>query len=102
MDKKEEDPPKFVAHILIPQVTVLVALCKLDHALTADGAEAMANKEVMMEVLVVLETEVEAGVIIMDEDGCGHMLVGTLVIMEDMEAVAINLDVKMFLYRKVF
>ena len=82
MDQEKEDPPKFVAPIFIPQVTVLVALRKLDNSLTADGAEAMANMEVMMELLVVLETEMEAGVIIMDEDVCCHMLVETLVITE--------------------
>ena len=102
MDEEEEDPPKFVAHILIPQVTVLVTLRKLDNALMADGAEAMANKEVMMELLVILEVEMEAGVIIMDKDVCCHMLMEMLVITEDVEAIAINLDIKMFLYKKVF
>ena len=56
MEEEEEDPPKFVAHIHIPQVMVFVALRKLDNALMADGAEALANKKVIMELLVILET----------------------------------------------
>ena len=101
-DEEEEDSRRFITHILIPQVMVLVTLCKLDNALMADGMEAMANKEVMMEPVVVSAVEMEARVIIMGEDICCLMLMETLVIMEDVEAVAINLDIKMFCTGKFF
>ena len=100
MEEEEEVPPKFVTHILIPQVTVVVVLCKLVNALMEDGMEDMANKEVMMELLVISATEMEAMVIIMEEDMCRRMLTETLVITEDEEAVAISLAVKMFMHMK--
>ena len=59
---------RFVTHTLIPQVTVLVILNKLDNILMVDGAEAMANKELIMELSVVKEIEMEARIAIMDKD----------------------------------
>ena len=61
MDEGEEDSLRFVAHTLIPQVTVLVTLHKLDNTLMVDGMEATANKELIMELSVVKEIEMEAG-----------------------------------------
>ena len=76
-DEGEEYSLRFVAHTLIPQVTVLVILHKLDNALMVDGVEAMANKDLIMELSVIKEFEMEARIAIMDEDTHCRMLVET-------------------------
>ena len=73
MDKGEDDSLRFIAHTLIPQVTVLVILHKLNNALMVDGKEAVFNKELIMELSVVKEIEMEAEIATMDEDACCHM-----------------------------